>query len=152
MSRRNFPVAGSNWTFEFRTWIGGETRSLTWCSNRLQMTDQQRATIGSIIVVGKTPSKPTSGSFDMFAVYKDPSGEILYPGSRASMGFADIALANDFGLNGTSQLGFSLVFTLPQPSRCDGFVFYNGLDVSVLNIQAAYVPYVTLVSDVNMGE
>lgn len=152
MSRRTFPVAGSNWTFEFKTWIGGETKTLNWCSNRLLLTDQQRATVGSIIVIAKTASKPTSGSFDMFSLYRDPNGQQVYPGSRLSIGFADVALANDFGLNGSAQLGFSFVFSIPQPSRCDGFAFYNGLDVSVLNVQSAYVPYVTLVSDVKIGD
>lgn len=150
--KRTFPVAGPNWTFEFETWIGGTTEPLNWCSNRLMAKDQQRRTVGSIVVIAKTVSKPTSGSFDLFLFYKDPATNQVYPGERKSITYVDISLANDFGLNGTPQLGFSVVFDIPNPSRCDGFVFYNGLDVAVSNVQAAYVPFITLTSQVNIGE
>lgn len=83
--------------------------------------------------------------------YKDDTGAFKYPGERKQVGFNAISEYNDYGQRkGTPNLCFSVVFDIPQPFRCDGFLFYNALDVSVIDIQAAYVPFIAQVSELEL--
>jgi len=140
---RTFKTINCDLDFVFKTWIGGDTRPNQWCSQPL-FTGNQRSTVGSIVIIGEAEAIPTSGSFDLMCFFKDESGNNKFPGSISRTGFADIAEYCSYGtVKGVFDNCFSIALNIQLPSRCDGFLFYNGLDVSVKNIRAAYVPYVT---------